>query len=108
MGICARSNPALQAVLGIRTTCPTLAAPLSRSRWERVIFSVPQREPAAGPGRLGESETSVYSEPEKSMHSLLKAIAALTQAITAVRSVMIAAAALRHASIQLHEGPDEI
>ena len=45
------------------------------------------------------------------MHSLLKAMeahAALTQAIAAVRSVMIAAAALRHASIQLHEGPDEI
>jgi hypothetical protein len=54
---------------------------------------------------LGASETSVYSEPEKSMHSLLKAMeahAALTQAI--------AAAALRHASIQLHEGlmkPDQ-
>jgi hypothetical protein len=31
---------------------------------------------AAGPGRLGESETSVYSEPEKSMHSLLKAMEA--------------------------------
>ena len=107
MGICAKSNQALQAVLGIRTTCPTLAAPLSRSWWERVIFSVPQREPAAGPGRLGESETSVYSEPEKSMHSLLKAIAALTQASAAVGSVMITAAALRHASIQLHEGPDE-
>ena|ERR1700723_674116 len=73
MGICAKSNQALQAALGIRTTCPTLAAPLSRSWWERVIFSVPQREPAAGPGRLGESETPVYSEPEKSMHSLLKA-----------------------------------
>jgi hypothetical protein len=34
----------------------------------------------------------------------------LTQAIAAVGSVMIAAAALRHASIQLHEGlmkPDQ-
>jgi hypothetical protein len=47
------------------------------------------------------------------MHSLLKAMeahAALTQAIAAVRSVMIAAAAPRHASIQLHEGlmkPDQ-
>ena len=47
------------------------------------------------------------------MHSLLKAMeahAALTQAIAAVGSVMIAAAALRHARIQLHEGlmkPDQ-
>ncbi|WP_035359470.1 hypothetical protein [Edaphobacter aggregans] len=47
------------------------------------------------------------------MHSLPKAMeahAALTQAIAAVGSVMIPAAALRHASIQLHEGlmkPDQ-
>jgi hypothetical protein len=40
----------------------------------------------------------------------MEAHAALTQAIAAVRSVMIAAAAPRHASIQLHEGlmkPDQ-
>jgi hypothetical protein len=65
------------------------------------------------PYRLGASETSVYSEPEKSMHPLLKTMeahAALTQGIAAVGSVMIAAAALRHARIQLHEGlmkPDQ-
>jgi hypothetical protein len=47
------------------------------------------------------------------MHSLLKAMeahAALIQAIAAVGSAMIAAPALRHASIQLHEGlmkPDQ-
>ena len=47
------------------------------------------------------------------MHSLLKAMeahAALTQAIAAVGSAMIAATSLRHASIQLHEGlmkPDQ-
>jgi hypothetical protein len=40
----------------------------------------------------------------------MEAHAALTQAIAAVRSVMIAAGAARHASIQLHEGlmkPDQ-
>jgi hypothetical protein len=40
----------------------------------------------------------------------MEARAALTQAIAAVRSVMIAAAGPRHAGIQLHEGlmkPDQ-
>jgi len=47
------------------------------------------------------------------MHSQLTAMephAALTQAIAAVGSALIAAAALRHASIQLHKGltkPDQ-
>jgi hypothetical protein len=52
------------------------------------------------PCRLGASEASAYSEPEESMHSLLKAIeahAALTQAIAAVGSVTIAVPALIYA-----------